>query len=445
MSERASSLPGLATRQGAVALLETVLAQGRPLDEALEQGSAARALGALSARDRAFARAIVATTLRRKGQIDAVLKAFLAKGMPSRSGPLAAILAAAACQLLFLHTPAHAAIGLAVQQCKQDRLARRYDKLANAVLRRVAAEGPAMVAGQDAARLNTPDWLWRRWAASYGEATARAIAEAHLGEAPLDLTVPSDTAGWAARLSAVVLPTGSLRRPGGGRVEELPGFAEGAWWVQDAAAALPARLLGDVAARRVADLCAAPGGKTAQLAQAGARVTAVDVSPARLARLAANLRRLGLTAELVEADARHWAPGTAFDAVLLDAPCLATGTVRRHPDIPHRKGARDLAALVLLQRTLLDRAAELVRPGGMLVYCVCSLEPEEGEQQVEALLARRSDLRLEPIAAGELAGGDDWLTPQGWLRILPHHSLGPGPELRGLDGFFAARMRRIEA
>jgi 16S rRNA (cytosine967-C5)-methyltransferase len=239
-----------------------------------------------------------------------------------------------------------------------------------------------------------------------------------------------------------VLPTGSVRTVAQGHVALLPGYHEGAWWVQDAAAALPARLFGDVAGREVADLCAAPGGKTAQLSAAGARVTAVDRSASRLTRVRDNLARLGLFAAMVAADVTEWQAGP-FDAVLVDAPCSSTGTIRRHPDVAWLKSEIDLAQLTGLQRRLLDRAVALAKPGGAIVYCVCSLEPEEGEQQIEALLAREAGVRRRPIRAGEVPGIADFLTPAGDLRTLPSQWSDSDPRMGGLDGFFAARLERI--
>jgi 16S rRNA (cytosine967-C5)-methyltransferase len=244
---------------------------------------------------------------------------------------------------------------------------------------------------------------------------------------------------WCDRLGATLLPTGSLRLPLDGLIESLPGFAEGAWWVQDAAAALPARLLGDVAAKRVIDLCAAPGGKTAQLVQAGAEVTAVDRSPARNKRLHENLARLDLAAQIVVADAAEWTHD-AFDAVLLDAPCTATGTIRRHPDIAWLKQEQDITTLTALQDRLLRRATSLLKPGGTLVYCTCSLEPEEGELAIARLLAGESALRRAPIMGSEVAGRAELITPAGDLRTLPCHLPHADPRMAGMDGFFAARL-----
>jgi 16S rRNA (cytosine967-C5)-methyltransferase len=429
-------------RDAAAACLVSILDRGRPLEDAFE---AAVAKGPpLDGRDRAFARLIVMTVLRHKGELDAAIGAFLGKPLPADTGRLRAILLSAAAQLLMLDTPPHAAISLAVDQCRGDPKARRFDKLANAVLRRVAASGREVVAGLDPVAANIPPWLLRRWTETYGDEKARAIATASLSEAPLDLSVKSDAETWAERFGGRVLSTGTVRlnRTRAGRIDEMPGFADGAWWVQDAAAALPARLLGPVAGREVADLCAAPGGKTAELAAAGAKVTTVDQSPARLARLRENLARLKLEADVVEADVLSWEPARTFDAVLLDAPCSATGTIRRHPDILHLRRKDDTSARVALQRNLLDRAARLVAPGGQLVYCTCSLEPEEGEAQVAHVLEAHPEFSRIPIVPGEVGIAADWIMPQGDLRTLPCHLPHDEPGLAGLDGFYAARLQR---
>ncbi len=433
---------GLPARRAAVELLSAVLQKRQALDDILGRSLDKGTMFDLPARDRALVRAIVAASLRRKGQIDHVLGVFLERGMPEKSGTLYPILLSAAAQLIFLDTPPHAAIDLAVTLAQYDPKAARYAKLVNAVLRRVAAEGKALAARLDAAQVNTPAWLWSRWTTYWGEDRARRIGDAHLIEPPLDLSVKSDPALWAEKLSGRVLPTGSVRLQPKGRIDALPGFTDGAWWVQDAAASLPARLLGDVAGKGVADLCAAPGGKTAQLALAGASVVAVDSSKTRLALLVENLRRVGLTAETVLADATSWRPEEAFDAVLLDAPCSSTGTIRRHPDIPYVKSPSDLAALAALQARLLDNAAGLVKPGGRLVYSTCSLEPEEGEAQTAAFLARNEAFRLEPVEDTELFGERGWIEPSGCLRTFPFELALGSPEWSGMDGFFAARLIR---
>jgi 16S rRNA (cytosine967-C5)-methyltransferase len=431
---------GLPSRRAAVELLDAVLQKKQALDDILGRSLEKGAMFNLPVRDRALTRAIVAASLRRKGQIDRVLGTFLERGLPEKSGTLYPILLSAAAQLIYLKTPPHAAIDLAVTLTQYDPRAKRYDKLANAVLRRVAAEGEAIASALDAARVNTPDWLWTRWATYWGEARARAIGEAHLVEPPLDLTVKSDPALWAERLQGRVLPMGGVRLLPKGRIEALPGFDEGAWWVQDVAASLPARLLGEVRGKRVADLCAAPGGKTAQLALAGAAVTAVDLSKTRLGMLRENLDRLGLTAELMTGDAAAFKSDEKFDAVLLDAPCSSTGTIRRHPDIPYTKSPKDIEALAALQTRLLDNAVTLLEPGGTLVYSTCSLEPEEGEAQIAALMVRNDRLRLDDIKPAELAGQAEWIEPSGCLRTFPYELKLDGPEWSGMDGFFAARL-----
>jgi 16S rRNA (cytosine967-C5)-methyltransferase len=421
----------------ALAVLTEVLRRRRPFDEALEAGLDP---SGLEGRDRAFVRLLAATALRRLGQLDAVIAAMLDR--PGSLRPeVQDLLRLGAAQALGLGTPGHAAVDTTVTLAAASTVTAPYKPLINAVMRRLCRDGPAMLAGQDAPRLNTPDWLWQSWQAAYGPERTRAIAEAHLGEAPLDLSLklPAEAGRWAERLDARVLPTGgSLRRAAGGTIPELPGFGEGAWWVQDAAAALPATLLGPLAGRRVFDLAAAPGGKTAQLAAAGARVVAVDRAAGRLARLHANLARLGLSAETVTADIARWVPEEPADAVLLDAPCSATGTIRRHPDIPLLKGPDDVARLVVVQTRLLAHAVTLVRPGGVLVYTVCSLQPEEGEERLAALLGSGAPVEPLPIAAHEVGGLEELVTSAGTVRTLPCHLAGQG----GLDGFFIGRVRR---
>ena len=433
---------GLPARRAAVELLAAVLQRKQVLDDVLGRSLERGAMFDLATRDRALARAIVAASLRQKGELDRVLFTFLGRGLPDKSGTLYPILLAGAAQLIFLKTPPHAAIDLAVTLAQYDPKAKRYDKLVNAVLRRVANEGEVIASALDAARVNTPDWLWSRWVSYWGEARAHAIAEANLMEPPLDLTVKNNPALWAEQLSGRVLVTGSVRLLPKGRIESLASYDEGAWWVQDVAASLPAKLLGHVAGQPVADLCAAPGGKTAQLVLGGASVIAVDNSKTRLKLLAENLKRLHLEAELVEADAASWQPGGLFDAVLLDAPCSSTGTIRRHPDIPYVKSAKDIEALAALQARLLDNAARLVRPGGKLVYSTCSLEPEEGEAQIAAFLTRNAAFSIDPISPAELYGQAQWIEPSGCLRTFPYELKLDSAEWSGMDGFFAARLVR---
>jgi len=430
-------VPASTARHVALDLIGAVLLRERPLDEAIDDS---QAMAKLSLRDRAFARLLVATVLRRLGQIDALIGDCLVSPLPPRAAQVHDILRLGIAQLLFLHTPPHAAVATSVDLA-QSRGFLAYKGLVNAVLRRLSIEGADRVAAHDAAVLNTPAWLWRSWSGHYGENVARAIATAHLREAPLDLTPRADAAGWCESLAATMLPTGTLRRPGGGAVSTLPGYAEGAWWVQDAAAALPARLFGNVVGLDVVDLCAAPGGKTAQLADAGAFVTAIDRSSRRLERLVANMKRLSLPAATVAADALTWRPEHPVDAVLLDAPCSATGAIRRHPDVPHLKRPADVARLATIQDRLLRAAVEMLRPGGMLVYCTCSLEPEEGPQRIDALLRSGAPVERRPISACEIDAAAEWLTPDGDLRTLPFHLA----EYDGIDGFYGARLVKLPA
>jgi 16S rRNA (cytosine967-C5)-methyltransferase len=434
-----AEVPGLAARRIAVDILDDVLRRHRPLDDHFDGEHVHPGLQGLADRDRALVRKLVATALRRLGTLRQLLTTSLDRGYPEDAPRVEMILLIGAAQILWLDVPDHAAVDLAVRLAQADRRAGRYAGLVNAVLRRIARERDAF-AGTEG-ELDTPDWLMARWTRTYGRDAARAIADAHGHEPPLDLSVKDHPDEWAARLRGRVLPTGTVRLVAHGPVSRLPGYSEGAWWVQDAAAALPARLLGDVRDRAVADLCAAPGGKTAQLAREGARVTAVDRSPRRIARLKENLARLALDAETVAADALEW-QGGPFDAVLVDVPCSSTGTIRRHPDIAYLKREDDIAALTAMQGRLLERAVELTRPGGTIIYCSCSLEPEESEAQIAALLAREPRVRRRPVEAAEVGGFAEFVTEAGDLRTLPSHWPDPDPRMGGLDGFYAARLER---
>jgi 16S rRNA (cytosine967-C5)-methyltransferase len=438
---RTRKTEGAAARDAAVALLAGVLDEKRPLDALLDPETGIGAFLGLSARDRALARAITGMALRRRGQVAAALAGLIERPLPAKSGRLRRILEIGATQILFLDVPDYAAVSLAVGQAERDADARHFKGLVNGVLRRLAREREEILARQDPMALNTPDWLFTRWSARYGAAAARAIAGAHLVEPALDLTVRRDPEGWAVRLGGIVLPNGTVRLPAKGPIDALPGFEEGAWWVQDAAATLPARLLGDVKGRSVADLCAAPGGKTMQLAAAGARVTAVDQSEPRMERLKRNLARAGLPAEAATADVLTFDGGQRFDAVLLDAPCSATGTIRRHPDVAWLRKPDDIASLAQLQTKLLARAVELTKPGGLVVFSTCSLEPEEGEEQARHALATLP-VAAAPVGAEETAGLGS-ISPEGWVRTLPCDLPGDDPRLAGLSGFFIARLRRM--
>jgi 16S rRNA (cytosine967-C5)-methyltransferase len=435
-------VPGLAARRIAADILDGVLHKHRTLDDQLDGAGAHPGLKSLADRDRALMRRLVATILRRLGTLGHVLSRLLDRGVPTDSPRAQSALLIGAAQILWMDVPDHAAVDLSVRLVQSDRRAAKYAGLVNAVLRRCAREGHSLVEDIKSQVLDIPPWLLARWIAHYGEAAAKEMALALGHEPSLDITVKNDAAQWASRLHGEELPTGTVRTLLHGSVTMLPGFSEGQWWVQDAAAALPARLFGDIDGKSIVDLCAAPGGKTAQLAQAGARVVALDRSPARMARLRDNLARLALSADPVVADAVEWqaADRDGFDGVLLDAPCTSTGTIRRHPDIAWLRQEADIATLANLQKRLLQKAAALLKPGGTLIYCTCSLEPEEGDQAIAALLAAESSLQRRPIEAAEVAGLSEIITAAGDLRTLPCHLPRPDPRLGGLDGFYIARL-----
>lgn len=430
----------------AVDILDGVLGRGKTLEDAMSATQSGARQRVLPPRDRAFAHLLAASVLRNRGRLMAIVSRFIERPLPREARRAELILLSAAAQLLLLGTPGHAAIYLAVEQAQRDPKTERYAKLSNAVLRKVAAEGPKILATLDVVATDMPPWMLARWSAAYGPDTARRIAEASLAEAALDVTlkVPAERASWVEQLGGVALPTDSVRLGDHGAIEELPGFADGAWWVQDAAASLPVRLLGDVAGKRVADLCAAPGGKTAQLSSLGAHVVSVDHGATRLGRLDENMRRLRLGDHVttVKADILDWKPTELFDAVLLDAPCTSTGTIRRHPDLLHLKTEGDVARLAGLQARFLTAAANMVAPGGTLIYCTCSLEPEEGEQQIEKFLAENAEFARAPISASEVGDVAEWVTAAGDMRTLPcHMTLDPSFK-SGMDGFYAARLVR---
>jgi 16S rRNA (cytosine967-C5)-methyltransferase len=424
----------LAARRGAVELIDAVLAQRKTLDEAMAN---VHSFNSLDGSDRSFAAYIARMILRRQGQIDALINHCLSSPLPKKASGVRDCLRVGIAQLFFSATADHAAVSTTVDLCRAFGF-QAYAKLVNAVMRRLQREGETLIGSQDAARLNTPGWMFKSWTAAYGENTARAITEVHLATPPIDLTPKSDAAGWAGKLSGEVVLGGSIRLAQESEaVTSLEGFEEGAWWVQDAAARLPVAISGDLQGKTAFDLCAAPGGKTLALAAAGAKVTALDISEKRLRRVQENLTRTGLTAEIVTADVTKWdAPGKA-DVVLLDAPCSATGTIRRHPDALHLKSASDVEKLTIVQSALLEKAAEFVTPGGLLIYATCSLQPEEGAERVEAFLKDNPRFARVPITAGEIGGFGDAITPSGDLRTLPCHLA----EIGGLDGFYTARLR----
>ena len=418
---------GLAQRRAALDVLIAALDHRGGLDEAL----ARPAFHKLEPRERAFARALAMAALRRLGQIDAALDGKLHKPPPDA---VRAILRLGAAQLFFMGAPDFAVVNTSVALASERKDTLPFKGLINAVLRGLARDGAPAEDPQALA----PDWLFARWRAAYGEAAASAIAAQIPNEPPTDLSLinPADAEALSEALKAEVLPGGSLRSSLKGDIAEWPSFEEGRWWVQDAAAAVPARLLAVKPGETALDLCSAPGGKTLQLAAAGAKVTAVDRSAARQGRTADNLKRTGLVAELVTAEGARWEDERTFDAVLVDAPCSATGTFRRNPDVLWAARPGDIAKLAEVQARLLDSAAKRVKPGGRMVYCVCSLEGEEGEGQVGPFLGRNADFRVDSVQPGEGGAPQGSVTSDGLVRILPHQL-----EV-GVDGFFAVRFVR---
>lgn len=424
-----SSLPSNARLSAMVALAHTI-DKGKPLDSAWGED---RHFASMSPSDRAFTQLLVKTVLRRLGQIDAMIALFLEHPLTSKTSRITHILRLGIAQLIWLETPHHAAVHSSVEMTKQIKM-EKFGGLINAVLKRVIKEGATIVAGQDAEKLNTPQWLWDAWQKAYGAEKTHKIADMHMTEPPLDITVKTDSAFWAEELGGIVLPTGSIRLRDAKNITHLKGFSEGNWWVQDMAATIPARLLGDVKDKVIIDLCAAPGGKTAQLAAAGAKVSAVDRSKERITMLKTNVHRLKLQAEYITTDASKWLPSFAPDAILLDAPCSATGTLRRHPDVAWHRKPEDIARLAETQNKLLNHALDILKSGGTLVYAVCSLQPEEGELQITRILSERGDVSLVAVDPAMIGGLKECITKRGEVRTLPCHLAESG----GIDGFYAA-------
>lgn len=423
-------------RYVAARCVHLVLEQGQPLDLAMSEIALFKQL---EGRDRAFARLIAATTLRRLGQIDAVLDPFIKKTPPSYPH---AVLRTGAAQLLFLETPAHAAVGAAVSLLKRSKKTISAAGMANAVLRRVSEQGADLLEKTNPID-NLPKWIRTDWTNSYGPENCQKIADILVQEPPLDISVKSNPADWVDKIGADILPSGTIRRSKIGDITTIPGFKDGAWWAQDISASLPVKLLGDLKNKRVLDMCAAPGGKTMQLAAAGADVTALDKNTSRIKFIEENLKRTGLSAKIIAGDGAKWRdndktvePG--FDHVLLDAPCTATGTFRRRPDVLQRKTAKDVDHLVRVQERLLLAAARHVRPGGTMIYCTCSLQTREGEEQVARFLKNRSDFRLIPILEEEVFTLTCAISARGEVRIMPFFLKEKG----GMDGFFIARFTR---
>ena len=433
MSRPPQSPPTAAGWQSRLAAAELVLAatDGK-LDFEIAMDRT-RSFSRLEGADRGFARAMAGAALRGLGRIDWALGGMVQRPLSDIEPPLRALLRVGAAQLWMLDVAEHAAVSATVEAARQWREARRGGGLVNAVLRRAVREGEAFVAAPVTSVW--PDWLAAKLKSALGATAAEAMALAQLEEPPIDLTLRAgvDPEMWAERLEAEILPSGSLRLHGGGAVASMPGYAEGAWWVQDSAAALPARLLGDVRGQAVADLCAAPGGKAMQLAAAGANLSAIDISRQRLVRLRENAERARLSMEIVEADARTWRPAQPLDAVLLDAPCSALGIIRRHPEGVWRRDPRDFVRFPAIQRALVDSAGEMLRAGGRLVYAVCTPVPEEGRDVIEGALASGGWRRL-PVTPAEVQGFETSVTAEGDLLTIT-------PATRA-DAFYIARLER---
>lgn len=428
--------PGFQARAAAVKIMSAVIGQKTPLDGMLDDHHGNPAFNVLSLQDRALVRAILNSGLRHLTWIDAIFNSYLDKPLPEGASHLRHILSVAATQILFLDVPDHSAVDIAVEQARRDPRSSRFANLVNALLRRLGREKHEVLEGVSKVVSPLPAWYQKRLIATYGADVTKAIGAAFLTLAPIDLTVKSNPQHWADTLGGVVLPTGTVRLDKfEGSVADLPGFTDGEWWVQDAAAAIPARLLGDIRGKRVADLCAAPGGKTAQLIVQGAEVTAVEQSASRIKRMKSNFDRLGLNAEIVNERLEDYEPAELFDAVLLDAPCSSTGTIRRHPDVLWTKGVEDIETLAGVQYRLLTSACGLVRSGGIIVFSNCSLDRLEGEELVEKLLAKTPGIERVAIDPNDWPGLEQAINDKGEFRTTP-------AMLGGMDGFFAAVLRK---
>lgn len=435
--------PGLQVRAAASKILAAVVERKLPLDGALDNEHGNPAYKALNDGDRALVRAILNTTLRHLPRIEAAVSSLLDSPLPEGARALHHVLTVAAAQILYLDVPDHAAVDLAVEQANNDPRSRRFAKLVNAVLRRMGREKEEILASI-ATISPMPTWFFERLEKAYGKDVATAIAESQLQPAAIDLTVKSDPKGWAERLNGIVLPTGGVRLAAfEGSIPSLEGFDDGAWWVQDAAASIPAQLFGDLTGKRVADLCAAPGGKTAQLVLAGGTVTAVEQSANRIKRLRSNLERLGLSSETIATDLTKFEPEELFDAILLDAPCSSTGTTRRHPDVLWTKGPEEIEKLAGLQERLLRHALTLLKPNGHIVFSNCSLDPSEGEAVIARILADTPAVARVAIEPSRWPGLEMAITELGEFRTTPDMLQVPTGFASGLDGFYAAILRRV--
>ncbi|MGI9350490.1 MAG: RsmB/NOP family class I SAM-dependent RNA methyltransferase [Rhizobiaceae bacterium] len=428
------------SRLVATTLLTRIIDDGRNLDALCDRSHGIKPYAALDDRDQGLARAITVTALRNRNRIDFILKKLMKRPPAKNARFLTHTLHIASAQILFMEVPERAAVNIAVGVIGNDKRTRRFRELTNAVLRRMTREKEGLLeASKDVSPF--PEWLAKQLRSDYGRDNTARIAPIVMHGASVDVSVKNDPAEWAEKLGGFPLPTGSVRLRSATRISELPGYGEGEWWVQDAAAAIPARLINADKGAEVLELCAAPGGKTAQLANLGYKVTALDISETRLSRLQANLERLKFNVTPIHADLLDWEPECLFDAVLLDAPCSSTGTVRRHPDILWSKSKDDISTLAELQFALLNRAITFVKRGGCIVFSNCSLLKQEGEDLLGRLLKSSSDITLSKIGSNEVPGISEMVNGQGALRSLPFHlPNNEHPKLGGVDGFFACRF-----
>ena len=444
LSEKKSAVPvpGLPARQAAARLLSAVVDKKTSLDGLTDNEHGHPQYLALEMRDRMLVRAILGAALRHRADIERILERYLDRPLPQNALSLRHLLHVAAAQVLYLDVPDHAAIDLAVTAAKSDPRNQRFSGLVNAILRKLARNADKERA-QSPATENIPAWFSEMLVENYGREKAAKILAAQANEPAIDITVKSNPEIWAEKLGGHVLFNGTVRLEHvEGAVSDLEGYQQGEWWVQDVAASLPARLLGDIKDKAVADLCAAPGGKTAELAVQGAHVTAIDLSENRLKRLQHNMERLDLKVATWAGNLKDFKPQELFDAVLLDAPCSSTGTIRRHPDILWTKDISDVEKLAKLQLELLVASISLVKIGGLIVFANCSIARQEGEELVNNILSSRNDIKLLPIRDEEVGGRKELLS-NGVLRTTPADLEGETPLLSGMDGFFAARFKRI--
>ncbi|NRA87442.1 MAG: methyltransferase domain-containing protein [Rhizobiales bacterium] len=410
-------------------------------DDALLKIQAEKSWVDLSDRDQAFIRNLIMTSLRHLTQIEYFIKLYMSKSLPRKAYLAQYILILGAAQLLYLETPPHAAISLSLHLADTNA-AKHFKKLINAILGKINREQDKLRFMVLTAEQMLPKWIVQKWQNYYGEALTLQFAHALCKQPDMDLSVKSNPEEWAKKLDATQIGDLTIRLNNRSSFTKLEGYAEGAFWAQDAAAAIAARLFDDIKDKQVLDFCAAPGGKTMQLAAMGANVTAVDINKNRLKRLEENLARTQLSANIQQLDIRKYQPETAPTHILLDAPCSATGTLRKHPEILLLKSMDDIRKLSEIQRELLNKSLDMLAPGGELVYVTCSLEPEEGEKQIDAILGRRHDVKIEPITLQQLGligiKADLKISPKGWLRIMPNINDAIG----GMDGFFIAKLRK---